>query len=212
MSVFVLDKKHVFPPVELAESDGLLAMGGDLDPERLKGAYKKGIFPWYDGQIILWWSPDPRFVLFPEKLYVSKSMKHILKSNQFEFSANRNFKQVIHHCRNINRDGQNGTWITDDMEIAYTQLHQMGIAHSAEAWCNGELAGGLYGVRLGNIFCGESMFSLYPNASKFAFIRLVQLLQEEGVQLIDCQVYTSHLESLGAEMISRNQYLDFINR
>lgn len=211
MAVFVLDKNHVFPPVELAEPDGLLAMGGDLEPTRLIAAYRKGIFPWYDGSPVLWWSPDPRFVLYPEKLVVSKSMKQVLRSNRFEFTVNRSFKQVIRCCRDAEREGQSGTWISPEMENAYIQLHEQGIAHSAEAWYNGELAGGLYGVRFNNIFCGESMFSLYSNASKFAFIRYVQLLKQEGVRLIDCQVHTDHLESLGAELIPRKTFIEIIN-
>jgi leucyl/phenylalanyl-tRNA---protein transferase len=211
MAVFVLEKNYVFPPVELAEPDGLLAMGGDLHPDRLVAAYRKGIFPWYDGEPILWWCPDPRCVLFPQNLFISKSMKQVLRSNRFSFTTNQAFAQVIRACRTIPREGHTGTWINDEIEIAYNKLHESGIAHSAETWYNGELAGGLYGIRIGNIFCGESMFSNKSNASKFAFINYVQLLQQDGIRLIDCQVYTSHLESLGAEMIPRSTFLKIIN-
>lgn len=201
MPIHILDNKLVFPPVHEAEPDGLLAIGGDLSVERLLLAYRKGIFPWYEGHDILWWSPSPRFVLFPEELYVSKSMKQVLKSNTFSFTTNTAFKQVIHSCKETFRPGQDGTWITDDVENAYTRLYELGHAHSAEAWMDGELVGGLYGIKMGNVFFGESMFAHVSNASKFAFISLVQQLQAEGIQLIDCQVYTPHLESLGARMI-----------
>lgn len=207
MAVFALEKRPVFPPVALAEPDGLLAIGGDLGVERLLAAYKNGIFPWYEGDTILWWSPDPRFVLFPGKLAISKSMKQVLRSNRFAFTVNKAFEQVIRACRVKEREGQNGTWISGEMEEAYISLHKKGWAHSAEAWYNGELVGGLYGVRLEKVFCGESMFSTQSNASKFAFISYVQLLEKEGIQLIDCQVYTEHLESLGAEMIPREDFI-----
>lgn len=207
MPLFALNKELYFPPVHLAEPDGLLAMGGDLSTERLLLAYRSGIFPWYEGRTILWWSPDPRFVLFPSSLKVSKSMQQLIKRNAFEFTINQAFDQVIAHCRHSNRKGQFGTWITDDVEKAYNRLHRQGFAHSAEAWQNGKLVGGLYGIRMGKFFFGESMFSHVSNASKFAFIRYTQLLQSEGVELIDCQVYTQHLESLGAKMIPRNQFI-----
>lgn len=209
MAIFALDKELIFPPVEQAEPDGLLAIGGDLSEERLLLAYHSGIFPWYEGDLILWWSPHPRFVLFPNELVVSTSMKSILKKNIFEFTVNKAFGDVITACKKISRKGQNSTWITEEVKLAYTNLHNKGYALSAEAWQNGELAGGLYGVKLGNVFFGESMFSKYSNASKFAFIRLMQRLKEEGVQIIDCQVYTEHLESMGARMIDRK---DFISR
>ncbi|MBL7727810.1 MAG: leucyl/phenylalanyl-tRNA--protein transferase, partial [Dinghuibacter sp.] len=209
MAVFVLDENNNFPPVHLAEPDGLLAMGGSLAPAQLLSAYHRGIFPWYDGDTILWWSPDPRFVLFPQNLYTSKSMKQVIRSGRFTFTINKAFDQVIEHCRKTKRAEQDGTWITPEVETAYKRLHQLGHAHSAEAWLNGELAGGLYGVRTGRLFCGESMFSLQPNASKFAFIQYAQFLQQDGVELIDCQVYTEHLESLGAEMIPRSQFLEY---
>ena len=210
MPLYVLDKDLEFPPAELADEDGLLAIGGDLSMERLKLAYRKGIFPWYEDHYILWWCPNPRFVLFPGELRISNSMKQVLKKGELEFSVNRNFNGVISACKSISRRGQQGTWISDDMRNAYVNLHRHGYAHSAEAWLNGELVGGLYGIRLGNVFFGESMFSKVSNASKFAFIRYVQQLVSEGVQLIDCQVYTTHLESLGARMIARGEFLGLV--
>ncbi|MEJ7586123.1 MAG: leucyl/phenylalanyl-tRNA--protein transferase [Ferruginibacter sp.] len=171
-------------------------------------AYSSGIFPWYEeGEPILWWSPDPRFVLFPPELKVSKSMQTVLNNGKFRFTINRAFPQVIRQCKTAYRKNQAGTWISPAIQEAYTQLHQRGHAHSAEAWLNGELAGGLYGIRIGNTFFGESMFSKASNASKFAFIKYVRQLQKEGVTLIDCQVYTPHLESLGARMIHRKNFM-----
>jgi leucyl/phenylalanyl-tRNA--protein transferase len=194
----------------LAEPDGLLAMGGDLSPERILLAYSKGIFPWFEGDVPLWWATNPRFVIFPEELKVSKSMKQVLKSNAFSFTVNKDCMQVITHCGNIKRDGQRGTWITQDIKKTYFNLHQQGYVSSAETWQDGQLVGGLYGIRIGNVFCGESMFSLVNNASKYAFINYVQLLKEDGVQLIDCQIYTPHLESLGGKMISLTDYLKYL--
>lgn len=207
MPLHVLDNQQLwFPPVEDAMEDGLLAMGGDLSTERLLLAYRKGIFPWYDGEVPLWWCPNPRFVLFPDELVVSKSMKTLLKRDAFEFSIDKAFSQVINNCKTTDRKGQDGTWIMPEVVQAYTKLHEMGHAHSAEAWQDGVLVGGLYGVRLGNIFFGESMFSHQSNASKYAFIKFVNHLKEEGVNMIDCQVYTAHLESLGAKMIERKEF------
>jgi leucyl/phenylalanyl-tRNA--protein transferase len=208
--LFALDKELIFPPVSLAEPDGLLAVGGDLSKERLLLAYRSGIFPWYEGHHILWWSPDPRFVLFPAELHVSRSMRQLLKKPPFEFTVNQAFPEVISNCRTIGRPGQDGTWITEDVRDAYIELHQAGYAHSAETWLDGQLVGGLYGIRLGNFFFGESMFSLVSNASKFSFIRYVQLLIQENIALIDCQVYTDHLSSLGARMIPRAEFVDLI--
>ena len=209
--MFLINKELFFPPVEMADEDGLLALGGDLSVDRLLLAYQNGIFPWYnEGEPICWWSPNPRFVLFPAELKVSKSMKTMLNNGRYRFTVNRAFTQVIQNCKTVTRKGQDGTWITPEVQNAYTRLHEIGYAHSAEAWLNGKLAGGLYGIRLGNIFFGESMFSVEPNASKFAFINYVQHLQKENVQLIDCQVYTEHLESLGARMISRNLFTGII--
>jgi leucyl/phenylalanyl-tRNA---protein transferase len=210
MTLITLNDTLVFPPPEMADEDGLLAIGGDLSRERLLYAYQNGIFPWYENKYILWWCPDPRFVLFPEELKVSASMKQLLKKQPFEFSINKDFNAVISECKAVSRRGQDGTWITEEMRNAYNDLHKAGYAHSAEVRLNGELVGGLYGVRLGKIFYGESMFSLYSNASKYAFIKYVQQLKSEGVELIDCQVYTAHLESLGARMIPREKFLTLV--
>ena len=201
-------KSFSFPPLHTASEEGLLAIGGDLDPERILHAYRNGIFPWYsEGSPILWWSPDPRCVLFPEHLVVSKSMKTMLRKNALEFSVNRAFDTVIKLCRSITRRNQDGTWITDDIVDAYSKLHKMGVAHSAEAWKDGTLVGGLYGLRIGSVFFGESMFSTVSNASKFAFIHYVHLIKNEGVRLIDCQTETEHLKSLGAECIERERFI-----
>ena len=212
MPLFSINNELTFPPVELAEPDGLLAIGGNLSTERLILAYRSGIFPWYEGEHILWWSPDPRFVLYPDEVIISKSMKSLFKKNAFTFTINQAFTEVINNCKRISRKDQESTWITDDVKSAYIELHKKGIAHSAEAWLDGKLAGGLYGVRLGNIFFGESMFSHISNASKYAFISYVQQLKKEGVQLIDCQVYTEHLESLGAIMIPRKKFISILNQ
>lgn len=211
--MFLLTDETPFPPVTLAGADGLLAIGGNLDTERLLQAYRLGIFPWYNkGEMIQWWCPDPRFVLFPSKLKVSKSMTRLLQQQTFTYTFNTAFEQVITSCKSISRAGQQGTWIQDEVVQAYIKLHQQGVAISAEAWNGDILAGGLYGIRLGNIFFGESMFSRQSNASKFAFIKLVQQLRQENIQLIDCQVYTSHLESLGAEMIPREMFCDILRQ
>ena len=210
MPLYALDESIWFPPVEEALPEGLLAMGGDLSPERLLLAYRQGIFPWYDGDIPLWWCPNPRFVLIPDELKVSKSMKALIKKNAFEFRTNTAFGEVIRHCKETKREGQDGTWINENVEAAYTSLHEMGFAHSAEAWKDGKLVGGLYGIRLGKVFFGESMFSNESNASKFAFIQYVELLRSEGVLLIDCQIHTEHLESLGAKMIMRQQFIQLL--
>jgi len=210
MSLVALDKEMRFPPPEMADADGLLAMGGDLSRQRLLLAYQSGIFPWYENKHILWWCPDPRFVLFPGELKISSSMKQLLKKSPFEFSIDSDFKSVISQCRSISRRGQAGTWITAEMFNAYTDLHHAGYAHSAEVRFQGELVGGLYGVRLGKIFFGESMFSRHSNASKYAFIKYVEHLKAEGVELIDCQVYTAHLETLGARMIPRSTFLPLV--
>ncbi len=203
--MFLLNNDLVFPPLNMADEDGLLAIGGDLSTERLLLAYQSGIFPWYnEDEPICWWSPDPRFVLFPDELKVSSSMRTVLNNGKFRFTSNRAFTEVIQNCKTAPRKGQDGTWISPAMQKAYTILHEMGYAHSAETWMDGELVGGLYGVRLGRMFFGESMFSHKPNASKFAFINYVRQLQKENVQLIDCQLHTAHLESLGARMISRD--------
>ena len=206
MSLTILDENIWFPPLEDALDDGLLAMGGDLSTERLIKAYQEGIFPWYEGETPLWWSPNPRFVMYPANLKVSATMKQVIKRQEFEFKTNTAFDQVIANCKKIKRAGQYGTWITPAVEKAYNILHQLGIAHSAEAWKGGTLVGGLYGIKMGKLFFGESMFSNQSNASKFAFISYVKQLEAEGIVLIDCQVYTEHLESLGAEMIDRDLF------
>ena len=212
MPLYLLDDSLWFPDVEEALEDGLLAVGGDLSVKRLLLAYHSGIFPWYnEDEIPMWWSPDPRFVLFPDELRVSKSMNQLLKRGEFEFRINSDFESVINNCATSRRRGDPGTWISDDIATAYIRLHQHGYAHCAEAWVNGELVGGLYGVWLGNIFFGESMFSKKSNASKFAFINWVAHLEQNGVVLIDCQVYTEHLESLGARMIPRPDFIRTIN-
>lgn len=212
MPLHVLDHRLWFPPVEEALEDGLLAMGGDLSAERLLLAYRKGIFPWYDGDVPLWWSPDPRFVLFPQHLNISKSMKQVIRQNRFVFTTNKAFGKVIRACMKTKRKEQGGSWINEEVISAYTMLHRQGIAHSAEAWLDDKLVGGLYGIKMGRLFFGESMFSTESNASKFAFISYVNQLQQEGIVLIDCQVYTSHLESLGAEMIPRNGFMQYLSR
>ena len=212
MPIFALDKTLVFPPVHLSEPDGLLALGRDLSRERLLLAYRHGIFPWYEGADILWWCPDPRFVLFPDELKVSKTMKSLIRKGAFRFTVNTAFEQVIENCKTISRPGQDGTWISEEVKKAYASLHVDGYAHSAETWFEGRLVGGLYGIRLGNVYFAESMFSNMSNASKFAFINYVELLKSEGVVLIDCQVYTPHLESLGATMIDRKDFIDFLDQ
>jgi leucyl/phenylalanyl-tRNA--protein transferase len=200
----------VFPPVSETRSHGIVALGGDLSTERLQLAYKSGIFPWFeDGEPITWWSPDPRMVLFLDELVVSKSMRNILNRNIFTVTFNQNFREVISNCQNIKRDGQDGTWITNDMIEAYCKLNELGIAKSIEVWQNEELVGGLYGIDLGHVFV-ESMFSKVSNASKVAFISLVKQLQEDNYKLLDCQVYNPHLESLGCREIDRVQFMDLI--
>jgi leucyl/phenylalanyl-tRNA--protein transferase len=211
MALFALGKELVFPPVKLSGPDGMLAIGGDLSIERLLLAYRSGIFPWFEGDTPLWWCPDPRFVLFPKELKVSKSMKQVIHRQTFRFTIDKVFEEVIENCKTSSRKDQQGTWITSEVKTAYIKLHHAGYAHSAEAWLNDELVGGCYGIRMGNVFFGESMFSKTANASKYAFINYVQQLQEENVHLIDCQVYTAHLESLGARMIPREKFIGLLN-
>ena len=210
--MFVLDERIWFPPVEESLEDGLLAFGGDLSAERLLLAYNEGIFPWYDGDLPLWWSPDPRCVLFPADLKVSHSMKQLLRQNAFEFFIDTDFREVIQRCQQSKRKGDPGTWITAEIIDAYTALHTMGHAHCASVYKNGEMVGGLYGLKVNNVFCGESMFSDVSNASKYAFIKYVQQLSSEGVELIDCQVHNPHLESLGATMIAREKFLAILKK
>ena len=208
-----LTKDLVFPPVTLANRDGILAIGGDLSVERLLLAYPSGIFPWFEqGDPIMWWSPNPRMVLFLDELIISKSMRNILNRNSFSVTFNQNFRDVISHCQKVKRDGQNGTWITNEMIEAYCKLNELGIAKSVEVWQNEQLVGGLYGIDLGTIFCGESMFSLVSNASKVAFIALVEQLKEKNYKLLDCQVYNPHLESLGCREIKRNEFMRILKK
>ncbi len=209
--MYYITKALYFPPVETANADGIIGVGGDLSPERLLLAYKSGIFPWFeDGNPILWWSPNPRMVLFLDDLVVSKSMRNIIKRNIFKVTFNQDFKSVITNCSQVKRNGQNGTWITNEMVEAYCKLHELGIAKSVEVWQNNELVGGLYGIDLGHIFCGESMFSKVSNASKMAFIALANQIKKENYKLLDCQVYNEHLESLGCVEIDREDFMKIL--
>jgi len=205
--MFFLDHEIKFPPVDLADEYGVIAIGGDLSVDRLILAYKSGIFPWYNqGEPIVWYSPPKRMVLFPKELKISKSMHQVIRNKDFKVTFNLNFTEVITKCMQIKRKGQEGTWITNEMLIAYLELHKMGIAKSVEVFYNNTLVGGLYGIDLGNIFCGESMFSQKNDASKVAFIYLVKKLEQESYSLIDCQVYNDHLASLGAREIPRKEF------
>ena len=209
--MYYLSADLFFPSVDQSNRDGILAIGGDLSLERLQLAYKSGIFPWFEeGEPIVWWSPNPRMVLFLEELVVSKSMRNILNKNRFKVTFNQNFKDVISICQNIKRNGQNGTWITNDMIKAYCKLHELGIAKSVEVWQDQVLVGGLYGIDLGHVFCGESMFSKVSNASKVAFIALVNQLKAANYKLLDCQVYNPHLESLGCREIERTDFMEIL--
>ncbi len=215
MPVFLLSEKHIiFPDPNLANEAGILAVGGDLSTERLLEAYQQGIFPWFnEGDPILWWSPDPRFVLFPHELKIARSMRPYFNQRKFSLTIDRDFRAVISHCQSQRRQGQpGGTWITEEMLEAYCQLHEEGYAHSVEVWKGKELVGGLYGLALGKCFFGESMFAKLSNASKFGFISLVRLLEKMGFELIDCQQETRHLGSLGARNIDREDFLDFLQR
>ncbi|MEO9871062.1 leucyl/phenylalanyl-tRNA--protein transferase [Ekhidna sp.] len=210
MPIYRLTDDLIFPPVEGAE-DGIVAVGGDLLPERLMIAYRLGIFPWFsEGEPIVWWSPNPRFVLFPGRLHISKSMKRVLNNDKFQVTFDQDFEGVIAECKKISRKGQEGTWITDEMQMAYIRLHELGHAKSVEVWKKDQLVGGMYGVDLGNVFCGESMFSLESNASKLALIKFIQKFKERGGELFDCQVHSGHLVSLGAEEISREKFLKYL--
>jgi len=209
--MFILDKSLYFPPVDSASAEGVVAIGGDLSTERLLLAYKNGIFPWYsEGDPIIWYSPDPRMVLFPKEVKISKSMRLFLKKNPFEIRFNSAFVDVIHNCKTVRRMGETGTWITNDMEKAYIELHKKGWAKSIEVYQDNKLVGGLYGVDLGCVFCGESMFSKVSNASKTAFIWLANYLDKQNYKLIDCQVYNAHLDSLGAVEIPRKDFLKYL--
>lgn len=206
--MYYLSKDLFFPPVSHADSDGILAIGGDLSSERLLLAYNSGIFPWFnEGEPIIWWSPNPRMVLFLDELIVSKSMRNILNRKIFKVTFNQSFREVISNCRQVKRDGQIGTWITNEMIEAYCKLNEMGVAKSIEVWQDDQLVGGLYGIDLGHIFCGESMFSLVSNASKVAFIALANQLKKDNYCLLDCQVYNEHLERLGCREIEREAFM-----
>lgn len=210
MPIYKLIDELIFPEVREAE-EGIVAIGGDLSSERLMLAYRSGIFPWYnEDEPIVWWSPDPRCVLFPEKLHVSKSMRRVLNGDEFDVTFNQDFEGVITNCKKAPRKGQQGTWITEAMKNAYLQLHELGFAKSIEVWEKDQLAGGMYGVDLGTVFCGESMFSKVSNASKVALIAFMQEFRQKGGRLLDCQVYNEHLASLGAEEIPREDFLLFI--
>lgn len=211
--LYWLTQDIVFPPVDHAEEWGGLALGGDLSPERLLLAYRSGIFPWYEeDQPIIWHAPDPRFVLFPEKLHVPRSLRPVLNQKKFTITYDTAFREVIRNCQQTKRPGQPGTWITEEMLEAYCQLHEIGFAHSVEAWQEGELVGGLYGISIGNAFFGESMFSRVNNASKAAFITKVRDLCHQGLDFVDCQVHTPHLDRLGAEEIPRAHYMQLLNK
>lgn len=209
------DPRAPFPALETAlhEPDGLLAAGGDLTLPRLLNAYSHGIFPWFsEGEPILWWSPDPRFVLPPDEIKVSRSLAKNLRNSGLRITMDTAFEQVIAHCSALPREGQDGTWITTQMQQAYINLHQAGYAHSVECWNKDKLVGGLYGIHSGPVFCGESMFSLQSNASKIALVHLCRFIQLRGFKLIDSQVYTPHLESLGARMIPRDAYIKTLHQ
>ena len=202
----------LFPPTEEAEDDGLLAVGGDLSKERLLAAYRQGIFPWYEvGQPILWWSPNPRLVLFPEELKISRSLRKALRKHEFEIRFDSSFENVIKACADVRTEQGKGTWIIPEMQQAYTELHQEGYAHSVESWLNGELVGGLYGISLGQCFFGESMFSTVSDSSKAALVALSEFSMQVGIKIIDCQMTTHHLLSLGAREIDRQSFLKKLN-
>ena len=206
--VFDLNKSLIFPDPALADEDGLLAVGGDLSAERLTLAYSHGIFPWYsEGEPIHWYSPHERYVIFPDEVHISHSMEQLIKSITYQVTWDKDFANVIRHCAKIKRKAQRGTWITDDMMSAYIELHNRGIAHSVEVWHNDKLVGGLYGIAIGGVFCGESMFSLEHNTSKLA---LIYLCQEKGYKLIDCQLHNPHLERMGGRFISRGEYMEHL--
>lgn len=209
--MYFLTKELFFPPVDEASYDGILAVGGDLSIDRLLLAYNNGIFPWFDADDpILWWSPSERMVIDPNNYKVSKSLQNIINRNIFKVTFNKDFKSVIENCQQIDRKGQDGTWISDDIIESYTKLHELGKAKSVEVWQNNELVGGLYGIDLGHVFCGESMFSKVPNASKVAFVKLIEYLKENNYKLLDCQVHNDHLEKLGAFEISRESFMKIL--
>lgn len=209
-----LDENEIsFPDPELYDGhEGVIAFGGDLSVDRIWFAYQLGIFPWYNpGEEILWWSPDPRFVLFPDELKVSKSMRKILNRDVFTFTENKDFRNVIKNCQEINRSGQSGTWLSNELMESFIKLHEYGLAKSIEVWKDDELVGGFYGLQIGNVFCGESMFAKVSNASKAGFIHFVETYKDQ-LDLVDCQSHTEHLESLGARMIPKKQFLHHLHK
>jgi len=206
-----LDRTYFFPSARESEEGGLVAFGGDLNPNRILKAYQQGIFPWYsEGDPILWWSPNPRLVLFPQKFKASKSFRRVLRNKGFEVYFDRDFEAVISHCANVPRHDQEGTWLTPEMKKAYIELHYMGFAHSVEAYYDNELVGGLYGLALGKGFFGESMFSFMSDASKVSLFALSSLCVEKSYDFIDCQVETPHLLKWGAELVARDAFLDLL--
>jgi leucyl/phenylalanyl-tRNA--protein transferase len=213
MPVYNLPEKLIFPPPQLASKEGLLAIGGDLSVERLLLAYRQGIFPWYsEGEPILWWSPDPRLVLYPGEFKISRSLNKVMRKDTFEVTMDCAFEEVINECARVRTENQQGTWIVAEMIQAYCRLHESGFAHSVEAWTAGKLAGGLYGVSLGKCFFGESMFTRITNASKVALAALVKYLKNLDFALIDCQIATAHLKRFGARNITRARYLDELDK
>lgn len=211
--IYELDPDYLgFPDPEEAEPDGLVAIGGDLSPQRLVNAYCQGLFPWYsEGEPLMWWSLDPRMVLFPDEFRCSKTLRRLVRSGRFEVRIDTCFKEVMCHCAQVEREGQDGTWITPEMIEAYVELHQLGLAHSFETFREGRLVGGLYGVSVGQIFCGESMFHIETDASKVAMVRLVEFCKQHDFCLIDAQQETTHLASLGARPIKRSDYLAILD-
>jgi len=213
MSLFRLGPDPIFPPPHLAEPEGLLAIGGDLSPDRLIAAYRRGIFPWYEpGGPILWWSPDPRLVLFPGEIRISHRLRRTIRSGRFEIRRDTAFDRVVRACAETPRGHEDGTWITPEMQAAYGQLHRMGVARSVEAWRDGELVGGVYGVLAGRCFSGESMFHTQDDASKAALVALVGRLEAEGVEMLDCQVRSEHMVRFGAREIPRDEFLTRLER
>lgn len=212
MPVFYLDHPTEFPPTHLAEDDGLLAIGGDLSSERIISAYGKGIFPWFnEDDPYLWWSPAPRFILLPDDLHVSRSMRRKINQQIFTVTFNHCFENVIEHCQKIPRKDQPGTWITDEMKAAYIKLQKEGYAHSVEVWNHNNLVGGVYGIAIGEVFFGESMFSLESNASKFGIIQLIKSMPTFGLKILDCQMKTQHMENLGGKEVSREVFESYLS-
>lgn len=212
MPIYLLDDRIIFPAIENAE-EGILAIGGDLSPERLLAAYQNGIFPWYnEDDPIIWHAPEERFILLLDELHISKSMRRVLNSNKFTYTVDTNFSFVIQQCAQVERKNEDGTWITEEMIDAYINLHQIGFAHSVEVWQDDKIVGGLYGVSLGKCFFAESMFHTATNASKFAIIKLVELLKQKDFHFIDAQVYTKHVETLGAKNITRNNFMQMLHK